>query len=78
MSLEDAFEMVGLNVTVGEIRQTYTDNTISCIIDDNSGKIIYGDWDSTANTVVTDMTVSVFGEEFTMSMEYTGETHIDI
>lgn len=78
MSLEDAFEMVGLNVTVGEIRQTYTDNTISCIIDDNSGKIIYGDWDSTANTAVTDVTVNVFGEEFNMSMEYTGETHIDI
>lgn len=78
MSLEDAFEMVGLNVTIGEYKQTYTDNTISCIIDDNSGKIIYGDWDSTANTAVTDMTVSVFGEEFTMSMEYTGETHIDI
>lgn len=77
-SIQEGFEMVGMNVVGGQFEETYSDGVISCIIDDNSGKIIYGDWDLTGDVSVTDMTVEMFGYQLTMSMEFTSEMHTDI
>ena len=43
----DMFSSLGFNMISGKITESHTDCTISCVIDENSGKIIYGDWDST-------------------------------
>ncbi len=74
----EVFSMMGITLKVGQINESYTDCTVSCIIDDKSGKIIYGDWDATGTATIKDAVVSMFGIEATMSMDYTAKQHIDI
>ena len=49
----------GMPISGGNMEFTYTDCIISCIIDDNSGKIIYGDWDTTGIVETDDLTVTI-------------------
>ena len=77
-SMTEGFDMIGMNIVSGQFEETYSDCVISCIIDDNSGKIIYGDWDLTGDISITDITVEVLGYQITMSMEFTSEMHTDI
>lgn len=74
----DMFSSLGANMISGEITDSYTDSTISCVIDENSGKIIYGDWDSTGRMVADDLKLSMFDIEFTMDMDFTITTHYDV
>lgn len=74
----DMFSSLGANMISGKITESHTDCTISCVIDENSGKIIYGDWDSTGRMVADDLTLSMFGIEITMDMDFTLTTHYDI
>lgn len=67
------------NIDDSKISMTYADNTVSCIIDDNSGKIIYGDWDSTGSLVMTDFTFSFSDSSIKFDkMAFTIATHNDI
>ncbi len=71
--------MNDLGFEIANIQASYTDNTVSCIIDDDSGKIIYGDWDSTGSVVVTDITSDMFDFEFKMDkMSFSMTTSIDV
>ena len=70
--------MLGMTVEGGQFKESYTDCTISCVIDEKTGKIIYGDWDATGTISMKDVTVKAFGLEFTMDMNYTARQHIDI
>lgn len=70
--------MLGMTVEGGQIKESYTDCTVSCIIDEKSGKIIYGDWDATGTISIKDINVKMFGVELTMDMDYTAKQHIDI
>lgn len=71
--------MNDLGIETANIQASYTDNTVSCIIDDDSGKIIYGDWDSTSSVVVTDITSDIFGYEYKMDkMAFSMTTSIDV
>lgn len=74
----DMFSSLGATMVSGKITESYTDCTISCVIDKNSGKIIYGDWDSTGRMVADDLKLSMFGVEFTMDMDFTLTYHYDI
>lgn len=74
----DMFSSLGFNMISGEIIESHTDCTISCVIDENSGKIIYGDWDSTGKMVADDLKFSMFGVEITMDMDFTLTYHYDI
>ncbi len=78
--LNEIFSSSGIGITVegGEFKESYTDCTISCIIDEKTGKIIYGDWDATGTISMKDVTVKAFGLEFTMDMDYTARQYIDI
>ncbi|MBQ7121342.1 MAG: hypothetical protein IJO03_03665 [Clostridia bacterium] len=57
--ISSIFGSNGMPINSGNIEFTYTDCTISCIIDDNSGKIIYGDWDTTSIVEADNLTVTV-------------------
>ena len=71
--------MLGMTVEGGQIKESYTDCTVSCIIDEKNGKIIYGDWDATGTISIKDIKVKMFGfEELTMDMDYTAKQRIDI
>lgn len=74
----DMFSSLGLTMVSGKITESHTDCTISCVIDENSGKIIYGDWDSTGKMVADDLKLSMFGVEITMDMDFTLTYHYDI
>lgn len=68
-----------LTVDEKNVSISYTDSTVSCIIDDNSGKIIYGDWDSTGSVVATDITSDMFDFEFKMDkIAFSMTTSIDV
>ncbi len=73
-------EVLGsLNMSFGGYEYTYTDCTISCVIDDNSGKIIYGDWDNTASGTIKNIEVSLFDFETTIDeMTISTRSFIDI
>ncbi len=62
--MEEGFAMAGLEVIAGDAEISYTNATISCVIDDR-GKIIYGDWDLEAEFVASEITFSMFGYTFT-------------
>lgn len=67
------------DINEAKISMTYTDNTVSCVIDDNSGKIIYGDWDSTGALVMTDFTFNSSDISIKFDkMAFTIATHNDI
>ncbi len=71
--------MEDLGFTVSDVQISYTDNTVSCIIDDDSGKIIYGDWDSTGSVVATDITMDMLDPEFKMDkIAFSMTTSIDV
>ena len=78
--LNEILSTLGTGITVegGEFKESYTDCTISCVIDEKTGKIIYGDWDATGTISMKDVTVKAFGLEFTMDMDYTARQYIDI
>ena len=73
------FDSRSISLSGGDMEFTYTDCVISCIIDDNSGKIIYGDWD-TFGTVVTDgLTVTIGDSQISIGdFDYELATHTDI
>ncbi len=80
-TLAETFSALGGSITVegGEIKESYTDCIISCVIDEKSGKIIYGDWDATGSVNVKDITVKAFDSvEFTMNLDYTSRQYTDI
>lgn len=71
--------MNDLSISISDIQVSYTDNTVSCIIDDDSGKIIYGDWDSTGSVVATDITMDMLDPEFKMDkIAFSMTTSIDV
>lgn len=71
--------MNDLSISISDIQVSYTDNTVSCIIDDDSGKIIYGDWDSTGSVVATDITIDMLDPEFKMDkIAFSMTTSIDV
>lgn len=75
----DYFESMGIEFTSGEIEFVYTDCVICCVVDENSGKIIYGDWDNTVTSVWSDISVTFYGDTITIgNCSYTGEYCIDI
>lgn len=74
----EVFSMIGATVDGGQITENYTDCTISCVIDDKNGKIIYGDWDATGTVIIKNAVFSMFGMEITMDIDYTAKQHIDI
>lgn len=77
--LEGYFESIGVDFISGEMEFEYTDCVISCVVDENSGKIIYGDWDSTVTNVWSEVTFSFYGETFTVrNCSYTGKSCVDI
>lgn len=68
-------------MTVDEknVNAVYTDNTVSCIIDDDSGKIIYGDWDSTGSVEISDITVEIADVKTEITkMSFSLTTNIDV
>ena len=78
--LAEALNSLGYMTVDGEnVNAVYTDNTVSCIIDDDSGKIIYGDWDSTGTVEVYDMTVA-FADVITKieKMSFSLTSYIDV
>lgn len=77
----EIFSSLGMEIEGGEIKESYTDNRISCVIDEKSGKIIYGDWDSTGTISMKDVNVTMkFLEDYslTISMDYTARSYIDV
>ncbi len=72
------FDSTGMTITDGDMEFTYTDCVISCVIDDKSGKIIYGDWDTTCSTDVENLAISVYDTELIMDFCFKMESHIDI
>lgn len=78
--LAESLNEVGyMSVDEANVNAVYADNTVSCIIDDNSGKIIYGDWDSTGTIEITDITVAFGDTEITIDkMAFSLTTNIDV
>lgn len=72
---EESLTSLGMTFSSGQCEFSYTNCVISCVIDDNSGKIIYGDWDSDYTFNAKDLTMKVFDtelifEEFSYKMGY--------
>lgn len=77
-NMEDSFSSAGLEITDGKAEISYTNATITCVIDDR-GKIIYGDWDLEGEFDASDITFSMFGYTFTVEeMNYKMGYSIDI
>lgn len=73
------FSSFGTPVNGGSMEFTYTDCTISCIIDDNSGKIIYGDWDTTGIVETDNLTLTVGDTQIPVGdLSFELDSYIDI
>lgn len=76
--MEASFSAAGLEIIAGDAEISYTNATISCVIDDR-GKIIYGDWDLEAEFDASEITFSMFGYTFTAEeMNYKMAQSMDI
>ncbi len=76
--MEESFGTVGMEIIEGDAEISYTNATISCVIDDR-GKIIYGDWDLEGEFDASEITFSMFGYTLTVEeMNYTMEYSIDV
>lgn len=77
--LKEGFSLAGVTVISGKFEDSHTNSVISCVIDDDSGKIIYGDWDTTGSITATNAMFDAYG--ITMKYDkitYSGTTYIDI
>ncbi len=77
-TFDEAFSTLGMTVVSGDVTESYYDCVITCVIDEKSGKIIYGDWDATSEIVANDLCIRMLGVEVTIDMEYTATAYIDI
>lgn len=73
--LEDYFLLLGMT---GDFEFVYSDVVISCVIDEDSGKIIYGDWDYTCITECEDVVIDMSEDIVVGDLDFTMECHIDI
>lgn len=76
-SAENLFEEAGVEIKGGEIKTEYKDISVACVIDD-SGKIVYGDWDYDSYTVVDELNITMFDMDMTMSFNMETSMAFDI
>ena len=67
-SFENSFEETGFIVSMGDFELDYDNATIACVIDD-SGKVIYGDWDYDFSFSSENIEVKIADMEMTMGFD---------
>lgn len=67
-SFENPFEETGYIVSMGDFELDYDNATIACVIDD-SGKVIYGDWDYDFSFSSENIEVKIADMEMTMGFD---------
>lgn len=74
-----AFESNGVTISGGDMEISYTDCTISCVIDEKSGKIIYGDWDTSCLFEADNLTMNFKDTKITIGdFSFKTVSYIDV
>lgn len=80
-NLEAAFEALGAEIVSGAdtVEITYSDCVIACIVDEETGEIVYGDWDYKINLYIGNVELNIQNLAMSLTeLEFTLISHIDV